>query len=88
MLAPPGGVSLAMATTPAQRSRIAKRLAARANGRDETEFVLRVVQPSLVGTIDGTVSTLALRKVPASRHLSSGSDGTRTRDLRRDRPAL
>jgi hypothetical protein len=28
-------------------------------GCDEHEFVLQVVQPSLVGLIDGTVSTLA-----------------------------
>jgi hypothetical protein len=37
-----------------------KRLMARLCGcSDENEFVLRVVQPSLVGLIDGTVSTLA-----------------------------
>src|SRR6478672_12220369 len=36
-----------------------KRVIARLCGCDESEFVLRVVQPSLVGLIDGTVSTLA-----------------------------
>ncbi|HEX6459570.1 MAG TPA: hypothetical protein VF032_11685 [Thermoleophilaceae bacterium] len=36
-----------------------KRVIARLCNCDEREFVLRVVQPSLVGMIDGTVSTLA-----------------------------
>ena len=36
-----------------------KRLLARICGCEESEFVLQVVQPSLVGMIDGTVSTLA-----------------------------
>jgi hypothetical protein len=36
-----------------------RRLLARLTGFDEQAFVLRVVQPSLVGMIDGTVSTLA-----------------------------
>ncbi|HEY2319189.1 MAG TPA: hypothetical protein VGH67_12880 [Solirubrobacteraceae bacterium] len=36
-----------------------KRLIARICGCDESEFVLQIVQPSLVGMIDGTVSTLA-----------------------------
>jgi erythrin-vacuolar iron transport family protein len=36
-----------------------KRLIARVCGCDESEFVLQVVQPSLVGMVDGTVSTLA-----------------------------
>jgi erythrin-vacuolar iron transport family protein len=36
-----------------------KRLLARVCGCDESEFVLQIVQPSLVGLIDGTVSTLA-----------------------------
>ena len=35
------------------------RLIGRLCGCDESEFVLQVVQPSLVGMIDGTVSTLA-----------------------------
>jgi hypothetical protein len=36
-----------------------KRLITRVSGGDESQFVLQVVQPSLVGMIDGTVSTLA-----------------------------
>lgn len=36
-----------------------KRLMARLCGCDESQFVLQIVQPSLVGLIDGTVSTLA-----------------------------
>jgi erythrin-vacuolar iron transport family protein len=36
-----------------------KRVIARLRGGEDTEFVLQVVQPSLVGMIDGTVSTLA-----------------------------
>ena len=36
-----------------------KRLIVRICGCDESELVLQVVQPSLVGMIDGTVSTLA-----------------------------
>ena len=36
-----------------------KRLIGRVCGCEESEFVLQVVQPSLVGMIDGTVSTLA-----------------------------
>ena len=43
---------------PAPRGAL-KRLLTRACRCDEDEFVLRVVQPSLVGMIDGTVSTLA-----------------------------
>jgi erythrin-vacuolar iron transport family protein len=35
------------------------RLIRRAGFKDEPEFVLRVVQPALVGMIDGTVSSLA-----------------------------
>jgi erythrin-vacuolar iron transport family protein len=35
------------------------RLIHRAGFRDETDFVLRVVQPALVGMIDGTVSSLS-----------------------------
>jgi VIT1/CCC1 family predicted Fe2+/Mn2+ transporter len=35
------------------------RTIARLTGSDESTFVLRVVQPALVGMIDGTVSTLA-----------------------------
>ncbi len=36
-----------------------KRVISRVCGCEEKEFVLQVVQPSLVGLIDGTVSTLA-----------------------------
>lgn len=36
-----------------------RRLISRLCGCEESEFVLQVVQPSLVGLIDGTVSTLA-----------------------------
>ena|SRR6201994_1408364 len=43
----------------AKQSSVLKRLIARVCGCDETEFVLQVVQPSLAGMIDGTVSTLA-----------------------------
>lgn len=45
-------------SAPARESPIA-RLIRRAGFRDETDFVLRVVQPALVGMIDGTVSSLA-----------------------------
>jgi hypothetical protein len=41
------------------RSTALKRLIGRICGCDESEFVLQIVQPSLVGLIDGTVSTLA-----------------------------
>ncbi|MGO9248295.1 MAG: VIT family protein [Solirubrobacteraceae bacterium] len=43
---------------PAQESLIA-RIIHRWGFEDETDFVLRVVQPALVGMIDGTVSSLA-----------------------------
>jgi erythrin-vacuolar iron transport family protein len=43
---------------PARESRI-NRLVHRAGFADERDFVLRVVQPALVGMIDGTVSSLA-----------------------------
>jgi hypothetical protein len=39
--------------------RLIARLIHRAGFTDETDFVLRVVQPALVGMIDGTVSSLA-----------------------------
>lgn len=53
-----------MTQTPAKAERrrrppALKRLIARVSGGDESQFVLQVVQPSLVGMIDGTVSTLA-----------------------------
>jgi len=44
--------------SPAHESLVA-RLIHRAGFKDETDFVLRVVQPALVGMIDGTVSSLA-----------------------------
>ena len=54
-----------MATRPAEAPSPAKpegfinRLICRWGFRDEPDFVLRVVQPALVGLIDGTVSSLA-----------------------------
>ncbi len=45
-------------SAPARESLIA-RLIHGAGFKDETDFVLRVVQPALVGMIDGTVSSLA-----------------------------
>jgi erythrin-vacuolar iron transport family protein len=42
-----------------QSSSLSARLIRRAGFTDEPEFVLRVVQPALVGMIDGTVSSLA-----------------------------
>ncbi|MFI4985449.1 MAG: VIT family protein [Solirubrobacterales bacterium] len=50
--------SQAKTAPPARDSSIA-RLIHRAGFTDEREFVLRVVQPALVGLIDGTVSSLA-----------------------------
>ena len=44
--------------TPTRPSRVS-RLICRFGFSDEAEFVLRVVQPALVGMIDGTVSSLA-----------------------------
>ena len=46
------------ASAPAHERLIA-RLIHRAGFKDEPDFVLRVVQPALVGMIDGTVSSLA-----------------------------
>ena len=43
----------------ARSVRLLNRLLARLTHREQKEFVLQVVQPSLVGMIDGTVSTLA-----------------------------
>jgi VIT1/CCC1 family predicted Fe2+/Mn2+ transporter len=48
----------AKAAEPKHESTIA-RMIHRAGFKDEPEFVLRVVQPALVGMIDGTVSSLA-----------------------------
>jgi hypothetical protein len=47
------------ADTKRDRSSALKRLVARICRCEESEFVLQIVQPSLVGMIDGTVSTLA-----------------------------
>jgi erythrin-vacuolar iron transport family protein len=44
---------------PARRESVVARLIHRWGFPDEREFVLRVVQPALVGMIDGTVSSLA-----------------------------
>src|SRR5271154_1855802 len=46
-------------TAPPPAVSLIARLIHRAGFRDETDFVLRVVQPALVGMIDGTVSSLA-----------------------------
>ncbi len=53
-----GSDSQASSATDSDRSRLTSAVA-RLVGFDETGFVLRVVQPGLVGMIDGTVSTLA-----------------------------
>ena len=49
----------ASAVLPAHRVPRLRRIIARINGADKQQFVLRIVQPALVGMIDGTVSTLA-----------------------------
>ncbi len=46
-------------TAPRPADSLTARLIHRAGFRDEPDFVLRVVQPALVGMIDGTVSSLA-----------------------------
>jgi len=46
-------------TAPRPADSLSARLIHRAGFKDEPEFVLRVVQPALVGMIDGTVSSLA-----------------------------
>jgi len=46
-------------TAPAAGDSPLARLIHRAGFKDEADFVLRVVQPALVGMIDGTVSSLA-----------------------------
>ena len=51
-------MSAGTGTEAKRRSRLARSIA-RLTGFDEDTFVLRVVQPGLVGMIDGTVSTLA-----------------------------
>ena len=59
---PRSEMSTSAAATPPVRSirpTALKRLIARICRCEESEFVLQIVQPSLVGMIDGTVSTLA-----------------------------
>jgi hypothetical protein len=46
-------------SAPARGDSLISRAIHRAGFRDEPDFVLRVVQPALVGMIDGTVSSLA-----------------------------
>jgi len=46
-------------TAPQSSDSLSARLIHRAGFKDEPDFVLRVVQPALVGMIDGTVSSLA-----------------------------
>jgi erythrin-vacuolar iron transport family protein len=46
-------------TAPPLRPSLIGRLIQRAGFQDESELVLRVVQPALIGMIDGTVSSLA-----------------------------
>jgi hypothetical protein len=50
--------SAAAALRACRRPRL-RRIITRISGHEKQEFVLRIVQPSLVGMIDGTVSTLA-----------------------------
>jgi len=50
--------SAAAALCARRRPRL-RRIITRVSGDERQEFVLRIVQPSLVGMIDGTVSTLA-----------------------------
>src|ERR1039457_3881587 len=52
-------MSTQVKTTPRSGSSLIARLIHRAGFKDEPDFVLRVVQPALVGMIDGTVSSLA-----------------------------
>jgi hypothetical protein len=46
-------------TAPRRGDSLIERLIRRAGYKDERDFILRVVQPALVGLIDGTVSSLA-----------------------------
>ncbi len=56
--APDRGEDSTPRRTPGSNSRLA-RLIRRMTGGSEEDFVLQIVQPSLVGLIDGTISTLA-----------------------------
>src|SRR5450759_804 len=53
------GMNSQAKTAPSAGDSLIARLIHRAGFADEREFVLRVVQPALVGLIDGTVSSLA-----------------------------
>ncbi len=52
-------MSVAPKTAPRSHDSLVDRAVHRAGFTDEGDFVLRVVQPALVGMIDGTVSSLA-----------------------------
>lgn len=52
-------MSTHLKTAPRSASSLIARLIHRAGFEDERDFVLRVVQPALVGMIDGTVSSIA-----------------------------
>jgi hypothetical protein len=52
-------MSAQTSTAPAPRERLLSRLIRSGGFADERELVLRVVQPALVGMIDGTISSLA-----------------------------
>ena len=53
-----GAASAAAALRARRRPRL-RRVITRISGHEKHEFVLQIIQPSLVGMIDGTVSTLA-----------------------------
>src|SRR3989475_4402566 len=52
-------MSMQEKAAPTRRESLTARLIHRGGFKDEREFVLRVVQPALVGMIDGTVSSIA-----------------------------
>src|ERR1700735_4939494 len=52
-------MSTQVKTAPQAKESILTRWIHRSGFKDESDFVLRVVQPALVGMIDGTVSSLA-----------------------------
>ena len=52
-------MSTLLDSTPSQSDSLIARLIRRAGFDSEQDFILRVVQPALVGMIDGTVSSLA-----------------------------
>ena len=59
-----------------RRRPLLKRAMARLCGCEEHDFVLQIVQPSLVGMIDGTVSTLApIFAAAVSSNLANGPAG-------------